>query len=285
MKFLEHIAKAISNLNPNDVRAMAEQPVTIGVAAATDAGYSAIGRFLSRAGFSEGRLRELGGHVYVIGDEGAPERFDLELYEEGLPRPEHAFTFHPRDPQAAVGEILERREELGLRLARSFPVFRRAVTDSIVKTICRENASFALVSAVPNIAPSSMLPWALGEFASDTAFLTANQVRMAFLLAAASDREVSYREQRAEVGGVIAGAFGWRALARELIGKVPFGGGLIPKAAIAYAGTWLVGRSLERLYAIGYQYSRKERREVYQQGLDRGRAIATRLLEGIRKKK
>ena len=47
------------------------------------------------------------------------------------------------------------------------------------------------------------------------------------------------------------GAFGWRALARELVGKIPMGGGLIPKAAIAYAGTRVVGLSLERLYRIG----------------------------------
>ena len=90
------------------------------------------------------------------------------------------------------------------------------------------------------------LPWAIGEFASDTAFLTMNQIRMAFLIAAASDRPIGYREQRSEIASIVAGAFGWRALARELVGKVPFGGGLIPKAGIAYAGTFAVGRLPDR---------------------------------------
>ena len=42
-------------------------------------------------------------------------------------------------------------------------------------------------------------------------------------------------------------AFGWRALARELVGHIPLGGGLIPKGAIAYAGTYVVGKGLEYL--------------------------------------
>jgi len=61
---------------------------------------------------------------------------------------------------------------------------------------------------------------------------------------------VGYRQQKSEIAGVIAGAFGWRAIARQLIGKIPFGGGLIAKAAVAYAGTRVVGLSLERLYSL-----------------------------------
>ena len=84
--------------------------------------------------------------------------------------------------------------------------------------------------------PLISLPWAIAEFASDSAFLTMNQIRMAFMIAGGSDREVGYMEQKSEIAGVIASAFGWRALARELVGKIPFGGGLIAKAGVAYAG-------------------------------------------------
>jgi hypothetical protein len=126
------------------------------------------------------------------------------------------------------------------------------------------------------------LPWAIAEFASDTAFLTANQLRMAFLIAAASDRSVGYREQKSEVATVVAGAFGWRAIARQLVGKIPFGGGLIAKAAVAYAGPRVVGLSLERLYSIGYTYSRDEREAMYADALERGRKVAVHLLERLR---
>jgi hypothetical protein len=127
------------------------------------------------------------------------------------------------------------------------------------------------------------IPWAAGEFGSDAAFLTMNQMRMGFFLAAASDRPVGYREQKHEIASMVAGAFGWRALARELIGKVPFGGGLIPKAAIAYAGTFAVGVSLERLYRLGYGFTRDERRVAYEDAYVHGRQIAGMLLENLRK--
>jgi hypothetical protein len=145
---------------------------------------------------------------------------------------------------------------------------------------------FCLATALPDIVPSlASIPWAAGEFGSDAAFLTMNQIRMAFQIAAASDRTVGYREQKSEIASIIAGAFGWRALARELVGKVPFGGGLIPKAGIAYAGTFAVGVSLERLYRLGYGFTRTERRAVYEEAYEHGRQIAGMLLDSLRQRK
>ena len=181
-------------------------------------------------------------------------------------------------------EILDRRQELGLPLARQLYPFRQPVVNRVIQTISRENALFALVTALPDIMPSMLeIPWFVGEFATDTGFLTVNQVRMAFLIAAASDRPVGYRAQRSQIASIIPAAFGWRALARELAGKIPFGAGLIPKAAIAYAGTYVVGLSLDRMYRIGYGYTRSERRLAYESALERGKELAGRLLGGIRK--
>ena len=145
---------------------------------------------------------------------------------------------------------------------------------------------FSLVTALPDMVPSLIsLPWAVGEFGSDTAFLTGNQIRMAFSLAAGSDRHPGYREQKSEIASIIAGALGWKALARELVGKVPFGGGLIPKAGIAWAGTFVVGLSLERLYSVGYGFTRAERRSAYEEAYQHGREIAGMLLQGLRRRK
>ena len=95
------------------------------------------------------------------------------------------------------------------------------------------------------------LPWAIGEFATDTAFLTMNQIRMALLMAGAYGNTIGYTEQKAQIAVIAAGAFGWRALARELVGKIPLGGGLIPKAAVAFAGTYVVGLGLEKVNRTG----------------------------------
>ena len=98
-------------------------------------------------------------------------------------------------------------------------------------------------------------------------------------LAGASDRPVGYREQKAEIASVLVGAFGWRAIARELVGNIPLGGGLLPKAAIAYAGTRVVGMSMERYYRIGYGYTSEERGRIragFATGQDGGKCAAHR---------
>ena len=176
--------------------------------------------------------------------------------------------FHQQEPELLVKRILSTRHELGVPLARHFQAFRKPYVEHLVKKISRENALFSLATALPDIIPSFIeLPWAIAEFTSDTAFITMNQIRMAFLLAAASDRQVGYLEQKSEIAAVIGSAFGWRALARQVAGKIPFGAGLIPKAAIAYAGTRVLGASIERFYRIGYAYTREERESMYSYNL------------------
>ena len=96
-----------------------------------------------------------------------------------------------------MAEILADKGELDLALARQFPAFRRQVVERIIHMVSRENALFAVATALPNVVPSFIeLPWAFGEFASDTAFLTANQVRMAFQIAAACGKPVGVRARR-----------------------------------------------------------------------------------------
>lgn len=273
------IKSAIANLNPQQARELAERPLSVGLVAAASAGCAAMEDFLAPPEISRGKRFELVKILYRAGDPGAPQRFDFEIWDQGLPCPEEAFCFDPDDPMHTVREILSRRRDLGLALARHFQPFRKPVVERIIRSCSRENALFSIMAALPNVVPSIFeLPWAWGEFASDTAFLTMNQVRMAFLIAAASDHAVGYKQQRAQIAGIVGGAFGWRSLARELVGKVPFGGGLIPKAAIAYAGTYVVGLGLERFYRIGYGLTRVERRAAYEEALERGWEAATSLL-------
>lgn len=180
------------------------------------------------------------------------------------------------DPGRSAREILLSCPDLSLALARRLPPFRKPVIARIIKDVSRENALFALFTALPSVIPNLLsLGWTAGEFASDTAVLTVNQVRMAFLIAAASDRPVGYFEQKSQIASIIAGAFGWRAIARQLAGRIPLGEGLIPKAAIAYAGTYVVGLSLERYHRIGSSLAGAEREEAYRQALESGKRLAS----------
>lgn len=277
---------ALQNLNPSEVRELAGQPVRVGLAAASEEDYEAMEEFLCPPTLTRERRIEIFGYLYRIGERGAPERCEVEICGPGVPRPDGSFLFHGDHPQRTVTDILRRRENLAIPLARTFPPFRSAVAEQLIHTVSKENALFSLATALPDIVPSLVsLPWAVGQFASDTAFLTVNQVRLAFLLAAASDREIGYKEQRNEIGSILAGAFGWRAIARELVGKIPMGGGLIPKAAIAYAGTFVAGRVLERLYREGYTMSRAERQASYESAFEKGKRVASELLAAVRQKR
>ena len=75
------------------------------------------------------------------------------------------------------------------------------------------------------------------------------------------------------------------AVARELVGMIPWGAGLVPKAAIAYAGTRVAGMSLERYYRLGKQYTRAERRQAYEEALERGKHVVSGVIEGFREQR
>jgi hypothetical protein len=279
---LRHVKQALAGLNPRDVRESAERPVRVGIVAASAESLGRIETYFVPPHLSQDRRAEA---VQLL-VRGSCAGCDVEIYESSLLRPPRAFSFDPDAPDDCVRRIVRAREDLMLPLARSLYPFRKPVAHHMIRAVAKENALFCLATALPDIVPSlASLPWAIGEFGSDTAFVTMNQVRMAFYLAAASDRPVGYKEQRSEVASVVAGALGWRALARELVGKVPFGGGLIPKAGIAWAATFAVGLSLERLYRLGYGFTRAERRAVYEEAYDHGRQIAGMLLDNLRHRK
>lgn len=287
---LHQLKKALANLNPEEIRASAQRPVRIGLVAASHETLSRMEEYLVPAHLSPQRRQESLPMIYRGIHRNHSEPCDVEIYEASLLRPRKAFSLDLENPEACLRQILRRHQDLMIPLARQFYPFRKPAAHQVIRSVAKENALFCLATALPDVVPLlTWIPWAVGEFGSDATFLTVNQIRMAFLLAALSDRTPGYREQRSEIGSIIAGAFGWRALARELVGKVPFGGGLVPKAGIAWAGSFAVGLSLERLYRLGYGFTRAERRAVYEEAYSHGREIAgqmvEKLLNGVRRKK
>jgi hypothetical protein len=278
---VRHIRQAVKYLNPDEVRESAEHPLDIGlVSPDTDALWE-MERYLCPPELSPARRAQISRMLHRISAAGRNRSYDVEIWDDSLAIPAHAFPFDPKAPERTIDEILDQREELALPLARYIPPFRKPVIDRIISSVSKENALFSVATALPDVVPLISLPWAVGEFASDTAFLTMNQIRMTFMIAAASDCTVGYKEQRAEIGSIVAGAFGFRALAREMVGKIPLGGGLIPKAAIAWTATRVIGASMERLYRMGYPYTREERRSAYESLFDRGKEMARTLIDAF----
>jgi hypothetical protein len=282
-RIFKEIRLAVEQLNPAEVRASAGRPVRILLRASSSAAYAAMEDFLSPREVSRGKRLELAQCIFRQDDAGVPEDIDVLLVESGMPMPPGAIEFDLARPGRAVRGVLDADPSLSLALARTFPPFRQPVSERIVASVSRENAMFSAATALPNILPGFLaVPWSVPEAMSDITVLTVNQIRMAFLLAAASDRSIGYREQKMEVGGIIAAAFGWRGLARQMVGKIPMGGGIVPKAAIAYAGTYVEGLSLERLYGRGYGFTRAERDAAYGTAIERGRAVVEAFLEAYR---
>lgn len=285
MRFLDQIRGALRKVDPESIRALARRQYRILVIANSSASYAAIEDFLAPAGLSREKRLEAAETLVRACDPDAEGRFHFIFAEQGTQAPEgwiageDLFYFDVRRLPRFVQQFVAARPEEALALGRLLRPVRDEYARQTIHQVSKENALFSIMTSLPNIIPGlGQLPWLIGEFASDTAVLTANQIRMAFLLAAASDREIGFREQRREIGSIIAGAWGWRAGARELVSKIPFGGGVIPKAAIAYAGTFVVGLALDRYYSLGYGLSREERRRAYAEAYERGRQVAAGLL-------
>lgn len=277
---LLNIKKALGNLNPSHVRELSERPLHIALNASTPAGYERMENFLLRD-LSPARRRE--SSYSLTRGAAVGGNYDLVICDESVPAPPNAAVFEQSRPYHVVNEVLKRHFDLGVPLARSFLPFRRPYIERVIAKTARENTLFSVATALPDVIPSIIeLPWAVAEFASDTAYLTMNQVRMAFVVAAASDREVGYMEQKPEIATVIGSAFGWRALAKQLVSKIPFGGGLIAKAGVAYAGTKVLGLSLDHYYSIGFTYTRAERDRLYADAFRQGKKVAQRMLNYLR---
>jgi hypothetical protein len=264
------VRRMYAGMHTNDIRRDAWRSLTVGLIASGEEGYRAMELFLAPDEWADVEVSRVNG--------ANPAVFDLILSDPGQPLPDNASLFDVENPSATIEAVVARHSDLELPLARNLPRFRGAVSERIIHRISRENAMFALMTALPNAIPGILdVPWTVGEFATDTAFLTMNQLRMAMLLAAVHDREIGYRSQKMEMAAIVGGAFGWRAIARELVGMIPLGGGLIPKAAVAFAGTWVTGLGLEKLNRSGVGLSKEEKRDAYIAALDKGRETVREL--------
>jgi hypothetical protein len=284
LSILKDIRKIYAGLNADEIRGSAYRDVNVGLMAASEEGYRELEQFLVPDMMDDSARAEALKSVHRV--DGSPtSRFDFVICERQIPAPANGYFFSSAERETTAREIAADHHNLELAVARRFPSFRRPVANQIIHRVARENALFSLVTALPNVIPSVIdLPWAIGEFATDTAFLTMNQIRMALLMAGVHGHTIGYTEQKAQIAVIVAGAFGWRALARELVGKIPLGGGLIPKAAVAFAGTYVVGLGLEKLNRTGTGLSRDEKKDAYADAFSKGKEVVEELAPAVIKR-
>jgi uncharacterized protein (DUF697 family) len=159
-----------------------------------------------------------------------------------------------------------------LAAARRLPILRRAYAGWLINETSRANAVYALSMGIAEAVPVLDIPLNM----ADIVILTKNQSLMVYKLALAAGKPMSPRRVMGELLSVIGAGFLWRQIARQLIGLIPVVG-IIPKIAVAYAGTYAVGQIAET-YLIGGQVPAGDQLKVlYAEALERGRALAQAL--------
>lgn len=170
-------------------------------------------------------------------------------------------------------------ESLRLALARELPMLRPALARELIESTSRTNAFYAASTGLAEVVPLLTIPLT----AADIFVLTKNQLVMAFKLALVSGKEGSPREIIGEVISVLGSGFLFRQIARELVGLIPVVG-ILPKVAVSYAGTWVIGRTVYLWASEGERVSAERMRRFYDEAIARGQAIAASLVSTMRDK-
>ncbi len=168
-----------------------------------------------------------------------------------------------------------------IAVGRNLPALRETVASKLTRDAARNALKVAVASAVVDHIP--LVGVVLGAFASagDMVAITGIQVMLLLHIDAAYGRDPDL-QRTWQLLPVIGGGFGWRTLARELVGFVPVAG--IPiKGAIAYAGTIVVGEGVTFLHEHGETMSAGQAAALYERTKNDALRFARDLIARLRK--
>ena len=227
--------------------------------------------------------------LQALNDVARPPRILVALGETGQPLPPsigrlgtRAFTFV--DPRAAAAPehlaeavLKALPDKLHLAAARRLPGLRTLVARRLTGEVSFSNATVAAASALPSVFIVLGLPIA----AADTLILTKNQALMVYRLALAHGAPPDFQRRMIEITPVIGGAVLWRQVAGGLVGLIP-GYGVLPKTAVAYAGTYITGRAAELWYQRG-AVGKDDLRRIRAEGTEKAKDASARLMARARR--
>lgn len=177
------------------------------------------------------------------------------------------------DPDSLLEEfvpaVIKSLPDDHLSLARRFPLFRGPVAQKLINDTCLSNAAYALSTGLAEVVPLLDIPLNI----TDMLVLTKAQAFLVYRLGLALGFSTQWQDYITEFGSVIGGGFLWRQVARSLIGLIPIWG-IVPKVAVAYAGTYVVGNVILRWYLTGRHVTGKQIQELYRQAFNQGKIVA-----------
>jgi uncharacterized protein (DUF697 family) len=149
-----------------------------------------------------------------------------------------------------------------IAVGRRLPPLRETVAAKLTRDAASNALKVAVASALVDHVP--VLGVVLGAFASagDMVAITGIQTMLMLHIEAAYGRDPDVKRVW-QLLPVIGGGFGWRTLARELVGFIPVAGIAI-KGAIAYAGTIVVGEGVTFFFEHGQHMSKGQAAQIYE---------------------
>lgn len=175
-----------------------------------------------------------------------------------------------------VPALLDLLPDAHLPLGRLYPLFRVPIAYKLIGDTSFSNAAYALSTSLAETVPVLDIPLNI----TDMIVITKAQAFLVYRLGLTFGFSTHWQDYLTEFGSVIGGGFLWRQLARQLVGLIPVWG-TVPKVAVAYTGTYVVGHVVLRWYLTGRQITPKQMRELYRQSFKQGQAVARELLAKV----
>lgn len=167
---------------------------------------------------------------------------------------------------------------LWVALPRRLPALRQAMVMRMIELVSRVNASYAATTGLAEQIPVLNVPLN----AADAIILTKNQLILAYRIALAVGTEGEPRVVMGELLSVIGGGLLFRQVARGLVGLVPVIGWL-PKVAVAYAGTRVIGMAAWHWATEGRRLPVEETRRLWRDSMSLAGGLARRATRRFRR--
>ena len=166
-------------------------------------------------------------------------------------------------------------------LARNWVDVRKVFCKTLTRRTALRNGIRSGISSLPLRAVPVVGPvLAMLATSAETMMLTASQLRLSFVIAAAHNRPLDFFDRISELWPIIGTAFGFRGMSRKLVKMLPnFGPGL--KASIAFSGTYGIGEACRLYYEHGQPDSDEVRRELMRRAHEEGAKEAQRLFRRV----
>ncbi len=172
-----------------------------------------------------------------------------------------------------IPRVMETLKGQEIALARHYPLFRISVARQLINDTAFANATYSIGTGLAEIVPMLDIPFNV----ADMVVLTKNQALMVYKLGLMLGLSTRWQDHATELGGVVGASFLWRQVARQLIGLVPVWG-ILPKVAVAYAGTYAIGEAILYWYQTGHKVSGRGMRDLYTDALAHGKQVAQELI-------